>query len=69
MWNGKILKVIEAEAGEQKISPTKIECTKNMLAIGTTTNALLPLTVQLEGKKPVSIKEFLNGQKSIPESV
>lgn len=69
MWNGKRLKIIMARVdnGEQKISSgiTK-KLNGDLLAIGTANGTLLPLRVQPESKREMSIEEFVRGQREMP---
>lgn len=61
--NGKRLKIIQAEIGEQKISSGEIRILdKKTLGLGTVKGTLLPLKVQPESKREMSIEEFLRGQ-------
>lgn len=62
--NGKRLKIIQAEIGEQKISSGEIRILdKKTLGLGTVKGTLLPLKVQPESKREMSIEEFLRGQR------
>lgn len=62
--NGKRLKIIQATIGEQKISSGEIRILdKKTLGLGTVKGTLLPLKVQPESKREMSIEEFLRGQR------
>jgi methionyl-tRNA formyltransferase len=69
-FNGKILKIIEAEiknpsttlGASHKIGEVFLTDDKR-LAVQTGNDILILKTTQLESKKPVSAKEFLNGHK------
>lgn len=65
-WNNKRLKIIQARIVEQKISPGEMKVLDNgILAFGTQKGVLLPVRVQLEGKKEMRVEEFLRGQRRI----
>lgn len=42
-----------------------VDITKDRIGIGTLAGLLIPLQVQLEGKKPVSISDFLRGNREM----
>lgn len=66
--SGKILKILEAKITENnsKEKPgTPISIDKNTFGFKTKNGLLIPLVVQLEGKKPTQIKDFLNGYKTL----
>lgn len=66
MLNGKRLKIIQAGIGEQNICSGETQILNSkLLAIGTRKGALIPLRVQPESKREMSIEEFLRGQKTI----
>jgi methionyl-tRNA formyltransferase len=68
LWEGKRLKISEAETEEGSLPPGTIVIKSGSLKIGTKKNLLVPKKVQLEGKKESDIKTFLNGnQKPIEE--
>jgi methionyl-tRNA formyltransferase len=62
--NGKRLKVLEAEKYHGKIPPGKALNDLGSLAVGCLDGAIRLAMVQLEGKKPCSDRELLNGIKS-----
>lgn len=76
-FNGKNLKIIEANP--VKSSTTINEASKktgevfladtNELAVQTNNGILILKTIQLEGKNPVSVRDFLNGHKEIIGSI
>lgn len=69
-WNDKRLKIIQAAVSEQKISSGEVAVTNDkVLAIGTRKGALLPMRVQMEGKREMEIGEFLRGQREIPRKI
>ena len=62
--NGKRLKVLLAEPYHSKIAPGKAKNDLGSLIVGCTDGTLRLIEVQLEGKKPCSDKELLNGIKT-----
>lgn len=62
--NGKRLKVLEAEAYHGKMSPGKAGNDLGSLVVGCQDGSLRLSMIQLEGKKPCSDKELLNGIKT-----
>lgn len=64
----KKLKILETEISEEKLPPGKFIVDKKILKIGTKQGALLPTKVQLEGKNPVDIVSFINGNRGLCKS-
>jgi methionyl-tRNA formyltransferase len=62
--NGKRLKVLKAETYHAKMAPGKAKNDMGSLVVGCLNGSLRLIEVQLEGKKPCSDKELLNGIKS-----
>ena len=62
--NGKRLKVLSAEVYHAKIAPGKAKNDLGSLVVGCVDGSLRLSEVQLEGKKPCSDKELLNGIKT-----
>jgi methionyl-tRNA formyltransferase len=68
--NGKKLKILEAATDEslsKKFSAKPGEAIiidKETLALATASGLLIPKTIQLEGKKPMKIQDFLRGNGS-----
>jgi methionyl-tRNA formyltransferase len=62
--NGKRLKVLEAETYHTKITPGTSLNDLGSLVVGCLDGSLRLTQIQLEGKKPCSDKELLNGIKS-----
>lgn len=62
--NGKRLKVLSGEKYHRKISPGKAENDMGSLVVGCLDGSIRLLEVQLEGKKPCSDRELLNGIKT-----
>lgn len=56
---GKRIKLIQAEAGERKIS--------NEIGFQTKQGVLIPKRLQMEGKKEMGIEEFLRGNRGVFE--
>lgn len=64
-WNNKILKIYNAQIGDKKLISGQIDIDKikNKVYIGTDTQTLEILELQLPGKKRLAVKEFINGLK------
>jgi methionyl-tRNA formyltransferase len=62
-FNGKKIQILETAISTENLSPGKFILENNILKIGTKKGSLLPKIVQLEGKKPMDIKSFINGYK------
>lgn len=62
--NGKRLKVLSAEKYHGKMPPGKAENDMGSLVVGCQDGALRLTEVQLEGKKPCTDRELLNGIKT-----
>lgn len=58
------LKILEIEEINKKLSPGSVSIEQGMICVGTTTNSLRLLKVQLEGKKVCTDTELLNGLKN-----
>lgn len=69
-FNGKEIKILEAklEKKETKNMPGKFFIEDGILKISAKNGNILPKKLQLEGKNPMSDKEFLNGYKAQIES-
>lgn len=71
-WDGKVLKIIEADVVDKntdyKIGEAFLDNNKN-LCVQAGSGLLILKTLQLEGKSPVSAKDFLNGYKKIIRSI
>ncbi|MEK7579776.1 MAG: methionyl-tRNA formyltransferase [Patescibacteria group bacterium] len=65
-WNNKVLKIIEAESIESKLAgePGLVIKVESEVLVKCGVNALILKKVQLEGGKPLSIKDFLNGHRN-----
>jgi methionyl-tRNA formyltransferase len=63
-FGGKRMKVIWAEVHSKYLSPGTVDISNNQLKIGCQKGTLQILEVQLEGKKPCSAIELLNGIKN-----
>lgn len=64
----KKLKIISAEIDEKtSLQPGEFKIENNILQIGTKKGILIPKIVQLEGKKEMDIRTFLNGYRKLFE--
>jgi methionyl-tRNA formyltransferase len=67
-FNDQQLKIVEAEAvnkkTDRKVGEVFLDENKNLCA-QTGSGILILKTIQLEGRKPVPVKDFLNGHKEI----
>jgi len=63
--NNKIIKILEADISAENLIPSKLSLDNNILKIGTKKGCLIPKVVQIEGKKPMDIKSFINGYRQI----
>lgn len=61
MWDGKQLKIHHADVGMAQGAIGQVSNINGRIAIGTVEGVFYPLEVQLEGKKRVSIDEFVRG--------
>jgi len=73
-WQNKRLKLLEIKKAEQDLGPGKIETAGGRIFIGTAQAEGLPsgieiLRLQIEGGKPLSAREFLNGHKDFGNSI
>ncbi|MFC1655347.1 methionyl-tRNA formyltransferase [Patescibacteria group bacterium] len=57
----KRLKVLHAKASEEKANPGELKGIDGSLILGTKKDSIELFKVQMEGKNPVSAKEFING--------
>ncbi len=65
-FESKILKILEADILNKKEKPGKVFLDeKKQMAVGCGNESLVVFKIQLEGKRPASGKEFLNGYPSI----
>jgi len=71
-WNGKMLKILEAEVSNQNSSGKKgtfLDLGDKKYGIQTGDGVLIIKKFQLEGKKPLYISDFLLGNSQILDSV
>lgn len=62
----KKLKIITSNVeSEENLSPGEFKIENKILKIGTKKGVLLPKTLQLEGKKVMDVKSFINGYQSL----
>jgi len=61
MWGDKKLKIISAKVGscDQRLEPGQVQDG----VVGTGKGNIQPIQVQLEGKKPMQMNEFINGNQ------
>ena len=66
-WNGKLLKLLSATISNTTtdIKPAEMVIENNQLLIGTAKGALMPQQLQLEGKSPTSVRDFINGNAAM----
>ncbi len=64
-YKDKKIKIIETEIVDKALDPGKFTIEDGNLLIGTSKGCLKPTTLQLEGKKDMDIKSFLNGYKKL----
>ncbi len=62
-WEGKALKVIAGRASEGKAAPGEVVEAGGTVAIGAGAGLYRPDTLQLPGKKRLSISDFVNGHR------
>lgn len=67
-WNGKRLKLLEILPSDIKIESGKVVFTDGKMYIGATNGSIEVIQLQLEGKKPMDVKTFYNGYKTIVDS-
>jgi methionyl-tRNA formyltransferase len=60
-WGGKQLKILAGAVSDGKLAPGQVGAHSGQIAIGTGGGLFLPLRVQLEGRKAVSVDEFMRG--------
>ena len=58
-------KIYNAKLSDQKIPEKNILIADNKLFVGTKTNALELIELQMEGKKRIMANDFLKGNKNI----
>jgi len=65
--NDKRLKILEAvtENKTATLNPGEMRIIDDKLIIGTKNGSIKPLKIQIEGKKPMSIEDFLRGNSSL----
>lgn len=67
MMEGKRVKIFHAEIAlnEMGLSPGEVKCSGEELLVGTGTDALRILSLQLEGRKRMDTSEFLRGVRDL----
>ena len=62
-WQGKQLKVVAGGVSEGKLPAGQVAELKGKIAIGAGTGVFLPTELQLAGKKPLPVADFVNGYR------
>lgn len=62
-WRGKLLKVLETEVVADGAEPGKVVGSGGKIGVGTGDGILALKTVQLEGKRAMSIQDFVRGAR------
>jgi len=64
---GKMFKILEASFDESASAPSpgKITVTDGKMEMGTIKGILLPTKIQMEGKKPMTVQDFLRGNSNL----
>lgn len=60
-WKGKRIKFLEIKKTNKKLNPGQVLADKKDIFIGCRKGAIEILKLQLEGKKPMTAEEFVNG--------
>lgn len=68
-WNGKMLKILEAGVALQAHSTGQVTADSGRIYVGTGLKSLELIKVQLEGKNPLFISEFIKGHPSFIGSI
>ena len=63
IWNEKRLKLIKTKLADKKITPGEIKTEGDRLFWGCKSGSIEVLELQLEGKKIMTAKEFINGNR------
>lgn len=61
MYKGKRCKILKCELGEASVAPDELKEIEGELVLGTSKGSLKITKLQIEGKKPMSGKDFING--------
>ncbi|OGH60144.1 MAG: methionyl-tRNA formyltransferase [Candidatus Magasanikbacteria bacterium RIFCSPHIGHO2_01_FULL_33_34] len=69
MWQEKRLKLLEIKESDKIIDAGKVIIEEKHIYIGCSEKSIELLKLQLEGKKPMNVIEFLNGYKSIANEI
>lgn len=68
-WNNKRLKLIKIKPSDKNIKPGEVFSENSKIYIGCKTNSVEVIELQLEGKRVMQAKEFLNGYKNFSGSI
>ncbi len=60
-FQNKRLKILHAKASKEKVDPGQLKDIDGNLILGTKKESIKLFKVQMEGKKPVAAKDFING--------
>jgi methionyl-tRNA formyltransferase len=60
-WNGRIVKILSGKAGQGDAEPGRVVLDNGRVAVGTSGGLFFPSHVQLAGKKPTFIDDFVRG--------
>jgi methionyl-tRNA formyltransferase len=64
-WGDKMIKILDAKVAEKALDPGFVVALSRSFLIGCGQDSLEVTRVQLEGKDPMEVKEFLNGNRGI----
>ncbi len=68
-WDGKLLKILAGSVTTGTAEPGRAIQRDDQIAIGTGSGLFLPTRVQLEGRKPMLIDEFRNGNPHFSDAL
>ncbi|MFH1111706.1 MAG: methionyl-tRNA formyltransferase [Patescibacteria group bacterium] len=64
LWQGQRLKLIDLRISDIKVKPSFIELSNNRVLVGTGTNSLELIKLQLAGRQEILATEFIKGRKN-----
>ncbi|UCD19932.1 MAG: methionyl-tRNA formyltransferase [candidate division WOR-3 bacterium] len=62
-FRGKELMILQARVGDKRLSPGALLIEDRKLHVGTASGSLVLLAVKPEGKKTISVRDFINGYR------
>lgn len=68
-WQNKRIKLLEISIYDKNDSPGKIKTEDKRIFVGTGKQSVEVLKLQIEGKKPMTVGEFLNGYSDFNNSI